>query len=116
MITPNLRTGHIVEFENGEQAMVLLNTPNGNILAGDTWLPFLIGDIFKEGGCSEGSVNKVYQLNSNLDYAQWIKGRSENKDLIWERPRVKVIVGYAHFSVSPQGAIELKNLAKKCEG
>lgn len=64
MKNEDLKTGMILECRNGDLAMVLKDTANGDIVSGDTWQPIstdrnIIEDL---------SIVKIYQPKNNQAY------------------------------------------------
>lgn len=84
----DLRTGMWIEKRDGNKAIILLNTKNGNIYSGEnTW-----GEIsnynedLKNSFSATHDILKVYQPTSN--YAYWNFDKDKLK-LIWERETFK---------------------------
>lgn len=77
----DLKTGMILELDDGEKAMVLLDTDQGDIASGQTWFPLTSLDNDLYDSCNR--VMRIYQPESNREYAQknWVQAR-----LIWTRP------------------------------
>jgi len=92
MIKQELKTGMILEFNNGDKAMVLLNTNNGDIFSGDTWSTL---DSFNDNLEFKKDTNftyviKIYQPKNNIDYLQkGINTSFLSCNLIWEKSNYK---------------------------
>lgn len=86
----DLKTGMILELPDGDLAMVLLGTANGDIASGQTWFPLSsVGDCLNDQKYT-AKVAKVYQPRANMDYL--FKGVSlRNADLIWEYEKRSVV-------------------------
>jgi hypothetical protein len=85
-----LKSGMLIETEAGEIGLVLLNTPGGDIIAGNggeypqTWFPLsnIDEDTLEYKSCPSANIVKVYGYKSNSDSAAIsIKGRV----LLWEK-------------------------------
>jgi len=82
----DLKTGMIIELNNQgvkQSCMVLRNTDNGDILAGDTWMPLESLDMEK--------VLKVSVPRNNADYAFFTRySNKETKrnslETLWIKP------------------------------
>ena len=85
-----LKTGMLVvrsTVEGKKVATVLLDTENGDIIAGDTWAPL-------DNAIRHGEIEKVYQPKYNCDFISdgicpWTTDKLEwlnSMKLVWERP------------------------------
>ena len=77
-----LRSGMVLEFEDGKLGMVLLKTFNGDVVSGETWFPLddLHEDFTRTGGAK---VTKIYLPDENRGY---LYSGLHNKHLvIWQR-------------------------------
>jgi len=87
-----LRSGMMVKTRNGQRAIVMLNTPNGDAIVGGegnynnyTWqyLSSYNEDLTcKIPGCEISDIVKVYRFQSNMKGASFDRPES---DVIWER-------------------------------
>ena len=84
-----LKTGMNIYFEDGTYGTVLLNTNNGDIVAGETWFPInTFCEYIDEWSRSiHGLIKKITQPISNFDYL-----RTSNEKVIWERIDEKTFV------------------------
>lgn len=85
-----LKTGMWVECRNGEKAIVLLNTDNGDIVSGDTWFPLreLNQNLMYHNkfSCHQDIV-KVYQPLFNRGFYTF---NEKSSKLLWQRPVPKM--------------------------
>lgn len=89
----DLKTGMVLEFNDGNLGMVLRGTENGDIVSGKTWFSFnhLHDDLAISSGIMK--VVAIYQPRTNMDYLR--DGITKNHQCIWTRkePRKTVKVG-----------------------
>lgn len=88
MTRSELRTGMWVKHRNGEMSIVLKDTQNGDILAGQVWYPIdsIKEDLMSEYSMREFDIIEVYQPESNRAYV--LKENAfdtDGKELIWQR-------------------------------
>lgn len=108
----DLKTGMVIEQRNGDKAMVLLGTANGDIVSGQTWysLTSLKEDLTNQysRGCYD--IVKVYQPRSNLDYLG-LDSIWDQYNVIWERevPKSKEQIAYEEAVEAAQAAQAAKD-------
>lgn len=107
----DLRTGMLVETRNGDIAMVLLGTANGDIISGGTWadLEEYSDDLLRPSFEEEGDITKVYQPIYNSDYLEYGISK-ELANLIWERPVEKTKEQIEREAIQAKIAIAQKAL------
>lgn len=107
----DLRTGMLVETRNGDIAMVLLGTANGDIISGGTWadLEEYSDDLLKSSFEEEGDITKVYQPIYNPDYLEYGISK-ELANLVWERPVEKTKEQIEREAIQAKIAIAQKAL------
>ena len=83
----DLKTGMILEFADGERAMVYLGTETGDVVSGDTWYPLNDGvnEDLKATESIYSDVVKVLQPVGNSGYKDDL--HSTKHKVIWERPK-----------------------------
>lgn len=86
----DLITGDIVEFGNGDFAMVLRGTKNGDIISGDTWMP--INDrskdkLFDYNSSLSKTILKIHRPQNNRSFLKLDLSDTSttNKECIWSR-------------------------------
>lgn len=87
----DLKTGMILEFNNGCTATVLFGTKNGDIYAGSTWggLEGVNEDLTLEDSF-EGDVVRVYQPIGNIHFLKTnYLNYNKNYKLLWQREEAK---------------------------
>lgn len=84
-----LQTGMWVKLRKGSLGMVLLNTKNGDIISGQTWMPLKnFNDDLISDSRSDYDVIEVYQPEHNCNYIEEYKEdiyMLTDKKLIWIR-------------------------------
>jgi hypothetical protein len=93
----DLRTGMLCILRNGEKSLVMLNTSNGDILAGSDgeegqcWFPLdgLNDDLTKASGQSKYDVMFIYDYHANDMKASF---STSKRILLWERKEEKPIL------------------------
>jgi hypothetical protein len=102
----DLKTGMWVETRDGKLAMVLLNTENGNIISGKTWMPLDSINENLEYKYEEKNYDivKIYQPIFNRDYLNDSETyENANRTLIWEREKpTKEISSTEAFAILKQ--------------
>ena len=80
-----LKTGMKFYFANGDVATVLLNTRNGDIIAGDTWLPLCsYNEDISKWNISSGRIEKI---TSPIVNCSFINSKNKNhEEVLWEAP------------------------------
>jgi hypothetical protein len=95
----DLKSGMLIVTKTGEIGLVMLGTPNGDIIAGngnDTtsdgpqiWFPLKhIGENLSDGESEGYDVVKVYGYPSNMEAASL---ETEHRELIWEKQELVTI-------------------------
>ena len=86
----DLKSGMIVEKENGDRGIVLLNTSNGDIIGGagggndKTWCGlYNYREDLTYGGVDAATIMKVYDACSNMNFGSF---NEYDLKLIWTRP------------------------------
>ncbi len=87
MTRGELMTGMVVETRDGQRGLVLRDTPKGDIISGEVWMPIgaytqnlLYDGVY--GDNDEADIMKVYLPKNNKDFQ---KLQITSDDLLWER-------------------------------
>lgn len=86
----DLKTGMLVEAANGNLSLVMLGTPQGDVLVGDgktfsrSWCPLSAVNVDLTRSSSEDDIVRVYSFSNNRDGASFNQ-KCEDRELLWER-------------------------------
>ena len=87
MTRGELMTGMVVETRDGKKGIVLRDTPKGDIISGEVWMPLdaytqnlLYDGVY--GDTDEADIMKVYLPKNNRDFQ---KLQVAYDGIIWER-------------------------------
>lgn len=89
----DLKTGMIVVMDDGKVGTVLLDTANGDIVAGDTWFPL--------ESHTRRSITHIYQPVANCHYVSLYASnpltggcleKSDNYTLVWSYEDLEKII------------------------
>jgi hypothetical protein len=98
MLKSELRSGMLIVKPNGNKGIVMLNTPNGDVIVGtgvddgETWFPMkeLEEDLNNHIEGSGYNVSQVYSYSSNKTAANM---SISNRSLLWSKSSTKVQLG-----------------------
>ena len=85
MENKDLKTGWILEHKDGTLGIVLLDTPSGDKVVGETWYPIDSYDNIFDDVVMHNPITKVYAPRCNASYFSGGKLNKNNGTLIWQR-------------------------------
>jgi hypothetical protein len=116
-----LKSGMLITLRNGKKGIILLNTPQGDVVAsnGDeddnTWCPLdSFSDDLKHFGTSDDNSHDIVQVWSYPNNQNGVSFTPEDRTIIWKREtgiirlnenyiatftKTDITVGYETFSV-----------------
>ena len=114
----DLKTGMILQFENGDQSMVLLGTQNGDIFSGSkNWGK--VSDFSEHFNCiySMNDVCKVYQPTYNMSFlSEGVRASDDTCVIVWERKSKEDLEKEETIKQIKETEETLKKLRDKLEG